>query len=291
MDHIIRERRDLRGAELICAIIIANYASVDDTCFPGMARIAEDCRCTVRHVREVIRRLEEKNVLRIVRGRGRGKRSFFEFIKAEEINTLSDGEKGKESTPFTDEEKGKKSTPFPDDKRGTFAPLKEEPLCSEKGNFCVSTYKEEPLREPGENPPAETAGEAGRSAPDPLTEREAVETRRRYVPKSPDTEAWLTAMAPLVGAKSAKTLFNSDSWRRTIDDLIRDGYELIRFLAAVKAAFAEHQGDRIRYFGPNAVLKQLQLGSVSGSAAPVTISGGRVIPAGIDPFSGQPWTS
>lgn len=280
IDHIIRERRDLRGAELICAIVIANYASVDDTCYPGFERIAQDCRCTVRQVRETIRRLEEKKVFRIVRGNGRGNRTAFEFIKGDETSP----------SPLSLEQKRMKAAPFADDKSGSFASIKEEGFRTEKGKVSVSAHKEEPIREPYINPPAETAGEATASLADRLIEGRVGETRRLYVPQSPDTEAWLTTMAPLVGAKSVKTLFNADSWRRTIDDLIHDGYDLVRFLSAVTTSFSEHQGGRERYFGPNAVLKRLQLDSVSSSTGPVTTYGGRVIPAGIDPVSGEPWT-
>ena len=114
MEH----RKDLKGPDLLCSILIANYASGDDRCYPGVKRIADDMRLDVRSVQRVLRRLETKKVFKIIRGDGRGNVTAFELIKGDNSVTLSDQippvenseERATELSPFT-EEKGRQIEP------------------------------------------------------------------------------------------------------------------------------------------------------------------------------------
>lgn len=122
-NYILNERRDLKGVDLLCALIVANYASADDKCYPGLKRIALDMRTTVRSVQRHLRNLESKQVFRIIQGNGRGAKTSFELIKGDKSVTLSgfsteistDGERATEPSPFTDE-KGDRTVTLPDQK-------------------------------------------------------------------------------------------------------------------------------------------------------------------------------
>lgn len=97
MSHIWEERIDLKGAELLCAVAIADHADADGFCYPGLKSIAAKLRCTVRNVQDLINRLEEKKVFKIERGDGRGNYSSFQFIKGEESCTVSEEKRVKVS--------------------------------------------------------------------------------------------------------------------------------------------------------------------------------------------------
>jgi hypothetical protein len=136
MSYIWEERMDLKGAELQCAISIADHADSDGVCFPGLKAIAKKMRCTVRHVEGLIRRLESKKVFIIEQGIGRGNMTTFRFIKGEQSFTVSEPEKVNNPSSISQR------------KRRTIVHKKDEQSCKEKVNNCASPLnKEEPFKE------------------------------------------------------------------------------------------------------------------------------------------------
>jgi hypothetical protein len=128
MNYILKERRDLKGSNLLCALIIANYASVDDRCFPGLRRIASDLRCTVRQVQRTLRGLEKLKVFRIERGTGRGNKISFALIK-DDINVIV-------STP----ERATPASPLAEAKRRHVAPEKGDISGKKRRQIAQKNY-------------------------------------------------------------------------------------------------------------------------------------------------------
>lgn len=110
--YILQNRRDLKGPHLLCALIIANYASADDRCYPGLQRISEDMRTTLRSTQRIIRSLEEKKVFRIVSGNGRGSKTSFELLKGDETVALSEAEIEEEAEPAKPTKRATGTPPF-----------------------------------------------------------------------------------------------------------------------------------------------------------------------------------
>ncbi len=127
MKYLWEKRRDLKGAELLCAIAIADHADAEGKCFPSIAYIARKLRCTKRHARDLVNRLQEKKVFIYTAGSGRGNRSLFRFIN------------------------GEQSCPLPDKEKGNNSAIKGEQSCTETGNNPASPIYEESLKEPPVN--------------------------------------------------------------------------------------------------------------------------------------------
>lgn len=83
-EHIWNDRRDLKAAELLCALAIADEADAMGSFSHGNEWLARKLRCTVRHLIGIIIRLERKKVLEVARGRGRGNRTTVRLLKKED---------------------------------------------------------------------------------------------------------------------------------------------------------------------------------------------------------------
>jgi hypothetical protein len=105
MNYIWEERTDLKGAELLCAIAIADHADADGQCYPGLEAVAHKMRCSVRHVQGLIARLEEKGIVSLARGDGRGHKTVFQLLKGEQSHTLSAVETVNDTSPLAEPER------------------------------------------------------------------------------------------------------------------------------------------------------------------------------------------
>lgn len=60
-----------KGGELLCLMMIANYAHADGTgAYPSASRLAKDCRMSARQIVRMVHRLEESGALKIDHGAG-----------------------------------------------------------------------------------------------------------------------------------------------------------------------------------------------------------------------------
>lgn len=144
MNYLWAERTDLKGPELLCALTIANFASTEEECFPGIKAIAEKMRCSERNVQALIHRLVERKVFKIVAGDGRGNKTVFKLVKGEHSNTLSDEQRAKNPAPFQPP-KGRRN-----------AQKKGEGLREKRVKVSASpSYKEESFKESFKEPTAE----------------------------------------------------------------------------------------------------------------------------------------
>jgi hypothetical protein len=65
------------GTDLVVAMLLADRAGDDGVCYPGIETLARDARCNERHVRRVVRRLEEKGEIYISSGGGRSRTNLY----------------------------------------------------------------------------------------------------------------------------------------------------------------------------------------------------------------------
>lgn len=76
------------------------------------------------------------------------------------------------------------------------------------------------------------------------------------LPTSVESEilVWLDAIAPLTGAKDRRTMVNSKRWRESVESAIKEGHDLLDFMAAVKSEAHRNKGTP-QYFTPEQTLK------------------------------------
>lgn len=164
---------DLKGAELLMAIAIADHADHNGECFPGLDSLAAKVKLKKRQVQDLIDRLEKKGIIQMVRGIGRGHKTIFRFQKVQE------------SAPIKPKEKVQVSA------------IKGAGIRKEKVQVSASpSYKEEPLIEPilteGENRPVESDfGEAERQpVKTSLFYHPAIVALRKITKHNPPKESW-----------------------------------------------------------------------------------------------------
>lgn len=105
MTYIWEERTDLKGAELLLAVAIADHADNDGRCFPGIKSLCLKMRLKERQVQDLIKRLEKKNVFNVERGNGRGHLTEFKMKKVQDSASITPTKKVQKTTPI-EEEKG-----------------------------------------------------------------------------------------------------------------------------------------------------------------------------------------
>lgn len=121
------DETDLQGSELLLALAIADHADADGKCFPGVEKLAKKIRLKPRQTQVLLKRLEEKGVVKIEHGQGRGHTSHYALQKVQS------------SAPITDEEKVHSG-----DIKGAFS--RQEKVHS----GAPPIYKDEPSLEPSE---------------------------------------------------------------------------------------------------------------------------------------------
>lgn len=89
---------------------------------------------------------------------------------------------------------------------------------------------------------------------------------RRKLPAKTEAEVntWLDAIAPLVGAKSRKTIANLKQWREAVEKAIAEDRSITDFLAVVKSE-AQRNKASPQFFTPSSVLKIVQAQSTKSS--------------------------
>jgi hypothetical protein len=163
---------DLKGAELLMAIAIADHADHDGFCFPGLESLAAKLKLKKRQVQDLIDRLEKKGIVKMTRGKGRGHKTVFQFQKVQD------------SAPITPPEKVQESA-----RKGAVS-------CKEKVQFSASPYIEEPLRESDmkredEEPAASDFGKAERSpSPESLFHHPVIASLRTVTGFCPKKDSW-----------------------------------------------------------------------------------------------------
>jgi hypothetical protein len=142
MSYIWEERTDLKGAELLLAVAIADHADAEGKCNPGIRSLCQKMRLQERQVQDLIKRLEKKNVFDVERGIGRGHLTAFRFKRVQVSAPIKAAEKVQETTPFSK----KKGAGFCTERVQVSASPPQTPH-----KDC--NLNTEPLREPGERTP------------------------------------------------------------------------------------------------------------------------------------------
>jgi hypothetical protein len=253
VDYFFNET-DLEGTKLLLALAVAARANSLDQCNPGIPYLARRIRKGERYTRQL----------------------YAQLVADGYIAVLDNESGGRGRTPTIQLQRVRGGAPFTDAERVRSSAEKSALQRPERVRSSAPAYKEDPSEEPNENHSPENSARGDFFVPNPLTVGAAKGPGRPKAPGyPPEVEIWLDAMAPLIGARAGGFVFNADKWRDSIAEIIRAGYELRWFLYAVKSSLQNHKNDnRERYFGPNAVLKQLQLSTAT---------------AGLDPYSGMPW--
>lgn len=80
------------GSTLLLLLALADHASDDGVCWPGIPRLARKARKTERHIKRLLTKLEGSGELYIVRGAGRGNTNMYyialDFSEEEMAHTL-----------------------------------------------------------------------------------------------------------------------------------------------------------------------------------------------------------
>lgn len=163
---------DLKGAELLMAIAIADHADHEGECFPGLDSLASKLKLKKRQVQDLVDRLERKGIIKMTRGKGRGHKTLFQFQKVQDSAPIKPKEKVQESA------------------------IKGAVSCKEKVQFSASpSYKEEPLIEPiinREREPTPTAADFGppRLGPPPKHKHPAIKAIFDITKSQPNRAIW-----------------------------------------------------------------------------------------------------
>jgi hypothetical protein len=241
MSHIWEERMDLKGAELYCAIAIADHADNDGKCFPGLVSIAKKMRCTVRHIEGLISRLEAKKVFRIERGSGRGHKTVFQFLKGEQPFAVSETLKDEQSFALLDAERANNPSPI--------IPEKGRTIVQERANNC-----------------AKNSAHIRNESFKPSIYTREVENKPLALPTSVDSEvtSLLAMVAPLLGAKSVRTMDDEFRWRKVCEKVVAEQHQFEAFLSAVRSE-VKRCHETPQFLTPEGCLKKLQTSTVTTS--------------------------
>ncbi len=78
-----------------------------------------------------------------------------------------------------------------------------------------------------------------------------------------EINTWLDAIAPIVGAKSRKTMPTLQRWSDTVEKLVREQRDLTEFLPIVQSELKKNS-ETPQYFTPDSCLKAFQCKSANG---------------------------